>query len=71
MKKFLTYEKFGLKQITKLKLTFGNGWNALVSREVVLSILSKLKEPVTGTNLDVSELVKALNISDNKINFII
>ncbi len=42
-----------------------------MSREVVLSVLSGLKEPGTGKNLDISNSAKALNIGSKEISFVV
>jgi ATP-binding protein involved in chromosome partitioning len=43
----------------------------LLSHEAVLLTLSQIKDPDTGINLKVSEVVKALTVTDEEIKFII
>lgn len=42
-----------------------------LSRETILSILSNIKDPVSGKDLVSANLIKSLNIESNKITFLI
>ena len=43
----------------------------LLSRETILSALSKIKDPVSGNDLVGANLIKSLNIKSEEITFLI